>query len=74
MPWYIHTIERLYGRPHVRARLPDGTFLAVPEPYTAGRIRAAWWVLTGRAYAFVWPKPGDLERAIGLNPYTRRAS
>jgi hypothetical protein len=33
-------------------------------PYDANRLVAAWWVLTGRAYAFVWPKDGDLERVI----------
>lgn len=67
MPWYIHTIGRLYD-PSVRAGLPDGTWpLAIPEPYTAGRLLAAWWVLTGKAYAFKWPEPGELERAIGLS-------
>lgn len=65
LPFYIHTIRRLYDR-HVQAGLPDGRWVyAVPEPYDAGRIQAAWWVLTGRAYAFAWPKAGDLEEAIG---------
>jgi len=63
--WYIHTIDRIYS-PHVRHGLPDGTLpLAVAEPYTAGRLKAAWAVLTGRAFALAWPRPGDLERAIG---------
>jgi hypothetical protein len=43
----------------------------VAEPYTAGSLKAAWWVLTGKAYAFEWPKPGDLEKAIGMPLYDR---
>lgn len=66
MPWYIHTIGRLYN-PDCRAGMPDGSWpLAVSEPYTAGRLLAAWWVLTGKAYAFAWPEPGELDKAIGL--------
>lgn len=67
MPWYIHSIRGLY-RPGCQAGLPDGRWVyAVPEPYTAGRLMAAWWVLTGRAFAFAWPKPGDLEDALGAD-------
>lgn len=50
------------------AHMPDGRWVrAVPEPYpTVGveRLRAAWWVLTGRAHAVVWPKAGGLEKAL----------
>ena len=60
-PWGINTIGDLY-RPGVQAGLPDGRWVvAVPEPTDIGRFRAAWWVLTGRAYAFLWPQSGDLE-------------
>lgn len=66
LPWFIHTIKRIYD-PSCRAGLPDGTWpLAVAEPYTAGSLKAAWWVLKGRAFAFAWPKPGDLEDAAGV--------
>jgi hypothetical protein len=48
--------------------------LAVAEPYTDGRLKAAWWVLTGKAYAFEWPKAGDLEAAIDMPLWDRAAS
>lgn len=71
MPWYIHTINRIY-HPNAQAGLRDGRWVcAVAEPYTAGRLLAAWWVLTGRAYAFAWPKAGDLEDALNVEPRGR---
>ena len=67
-PWGIHTIAHMYDE-SVQARLPDGRYVhAVAEPYTANRIVAAWWVLTGRAYAMIWPKAGDLERTLLPEP------
>ena len=64
-PWGVHTISSMYGA-GIQAGLPDGRWVAaVAEPYTANRVVAAWWVLTGRAYAMIWPKAGDLERALG---------
>lgn len=64
-PFYIHRIRDIYDA-DVSAGLPNGRYVyAVAEPYTAGRLKAAWWVLTGRAYAFKWPKAGDLERTLG---------
>lgn len=39
---------------------------AVPVPYRANffeRLKPAWLVLTGRAYAIDWPEPGDFEKA-----------
>lgn len=59
--WGIHRLCDIYS-PHAGAGLPDGRYVAaVAVPYTAGRLKAAWAVLTGRAYAFEWPKAGDLE-------------
>lgn len=59
--WGIHRIEDIY-HPGVGCGLPDGRYVAaVCEPYTAGRLKAAWAVFTGKAYAFEWPAPGDLE-------------
>jgi hypothetical protein len=67
--FFIHTVGDIWSS-SCRAGLPDGTWpYAVAEPYTAGRLKAAWWVLTGRAYAFQWPKPGDVEQALGQPAY-----
>lgn len=76
-PWGIQAISDAYG-PGVQAGLPDGRWvIAVAEPYWTNpieRMRAAWWVLTGRAVAFVWPKAGDLESALGWDtPQRQRA-
>lgn len=71
MSWCIHSLRRIYD-PHCMSSA-DGQHYAyaVAEPYTGGRLKAAWWVLTGRAYAFEWPKPGDLEAAIGMPLWDR---
>lgn len=75
LPWGINSIKSLY-HPDVSAGLPDGRYVAavcVPCPLSIReRLRAVWWVFTGKAHAFVWPKPGDLED-IGLrqNPVLR---
>jgi len=58
---YIHRLRDIYS-PFVKTGLPDDRWVsAVAEPYTAGSLWAAWAVLTGRAFAFEWPKAGDLE-------------
>ena len=69
MPFYIHNFRGCYA-PGVGAEIREergGTVYAkyvraVCEPYPDGRLRAAWEVFRGRAYAFEWPKPGDLEK------------
>lgn len=74
IPWGIHTIGSLY-HPDVSAGLPDGRWVAaVSEPYDGNRLKAAWWVLTGRAYAFIWPKAGDLEAVFRRDRPERRPS
>lgn len=73
MPAYIHSIAKIYS-PDCTVRLLGKRYvMAVAEPYTAGRLFAAWAVLTGRAYAFQWPKTGDLESAVGAPPVEREA-
>jgi len=68
LPWGIHTIANVVGTPDCATGLPDGRWVrSVPEPYTGNRITAAWWVLTGNAYAFSWPTCEQLADA--LNPY-----
>jgi hypothetical protein len=70
-PWGVHTISSIYSA-GCDAGLPDGRWVAaVAEPYTANRLVAAWWVLTGRAFAFLWPKAGDLEDALGVKGRSR---
>jgi hypothetical protein len=66
LPWGVNRLRNIIAprRSGIMAGLPDGRWvLAVSEPYdTLGsRLRGAWWVLTGRAHAIVWPKPGELE-------------
>ena len=76
-PWGVHTVYDMFGNINkVAMGASDGRFVvAVPEPYTGNKFVAAWWVLTGRAYAVVWPKPGELEAAIGAPvPKEKRAS
>lgn len=61
IPWGVHRIGNIYAS-NVSAGLPDGRWVrAVQLPYDGNRLQAAWWVLTGRAYAFIWPEAGDLE-------------
>lgn len=63
--WGIHRLADMLGSKNCQAGLPDGRWVrAVPEPYTAGKLRAAWAVFSGNAYAVEWPKAGDLERAL----------
>jgi hypothetical protein len=68
-PWGVHSIFNMFGGPDVSCGLPDGRIVtAVYEPYDGNRLQAAWWVLTGRAYAVQWPAPGDLEAAVWRRP------
>lgn len=72
--WYIHRLRDLYADgcsaeiKVVRGgTVYTGWVRAVCEPYTGGSIFAAWEVLCGRAFAFEWPKPGDIERITGTD-------
>lgn len=66
--WYIHRLRDCYA-PGVSTEIKvvRGSTVcsrwvrAVCEPYTAGSFWAAWEVFRGRAFAFEWPKPGDIE-------------
>ena len=68
MPWYIHSIRGIY-HPDIRSQVEGTKYaFAVCEPYAANlieRLCAAWWVVTGRAHAFTWPKAGDIEAPTG---------
>lgn len=70
--WYIHRLPDLYAdgchaeiQVKRQGTIYTGWVRAVCEPYTGGSIFAAWEVLCGRAFAFEWPKPGDIERITG---------
>lgn len=64
IPLGVHTIGSIYT-PGIQSGMPDGGWArSVAEPYTANRLVAAWWVLTGRAYALRWPEAGELEAAL----------
>lgn len=68
-PWGVHRLQDMVGPAEVTVGRPVPTYgyvRAVPEPYGSNllqRIRAAWWVLTNRAEAVVWPESGDFEKA-----------
>lgn len=80
LPWCIHHIGRIYhpNGPETPVITTSKTgrsvrmwSRAIPEPYPATifeRFRAAWWVLTGRAVAMMWPKPGEIEHALWGKP------
>ena len=36
-------------------------------------VLLAGYIVTGRAYAFEWPKAGDLEAAVGMPLWDRTA-
>lgn len=75
-PYFVHRLVDVYGPapgkdvPILNQSLhtPDGRAVwvrAVFEPYPAifmERLFAAYLVLRGKAHAFYWPEPGELER------------
>lgn len=73
-PWGVQRISDMWA-PGCGAGLPDGREVqAVGEPYwTSGwsRLRAAWWVLTGRAQAVIWPYAGELEATLHVQLFRR---
>lgn len=73
-PWGVLRLSHMIS-PDVQTQTQDGRWVrAVPAPYRKNireAIRAAWWVLTGRAEAVVWPKPGEFEAAVSPAPQTR---
>lgn len=63
-PWGVHTIFDMFT-PGAATKLPDERWVhSVCVPYSGNRLIAAWWVLTGRAHAIIWPEDGDLEEAL----------
>lgn len=72
-PWGVHVLASMIGFENTTVTLDNGAvYRAVPLPYPCNwlqRIEAAWWVLTGRAEAVVWPDAGDLEFALKHRKY-----
>lgn len=65
-PWGINRISDMVSA-RVRTQRDGNWVLAVPMPYQKNireRIRAAWWVFTGKAEAVIWPEAGDLEEVL----------
>lgn len=64
-PWGIHVIGSMMGSADVQTLNGQlGWVRAIPTPYHKNlieTIRAAWWVLTGKAEAVVWPKHGEID-------------
>ncbi|MQU83325.1 hypothetical protein [Sinorhizobium meliloti] len=67
-PYGINRVGNMIAPFGVETRTPEGRWVrAVPEPYSSSlreRLRAAWWVSTGKAEAVVWPAAGELEAAL----------
>lgn len=70
-PFGVHALSDMFSKGCEAGMPGNRRAFAVAEPYTGNRLVAAWWVLTGRAYALQWPKAGDLERALGIAPPER---
>lgn len=66
--WGIHRLADMIGSKDCSTGMGSGPrqvwVRAVPLPYTGNRIKAAWAVLKGQAYAVEWPQAGDLEKAL----------
>lgn len=76
MTWGIHRLSDMIGRGDVSTTVKglEGLFRAVPAPYHGNKIKAAWAVLTGKAYAVRWPEAGELEAALGTGGIDRKTS
>lgn len=72
MKWYIHRFRNVYAKgvsTEITVVKPGQEMRtrwvrAVCLPYTDGSLLAAWEVFRGRAFAFEWPKPGELEKIV----------
>jgi hypothetical protein len=65
--WGVFRLSDIYDSSngaHIKLNGRDRYVFAVAEPHTMGKLRGAWEVFRGRAYAFEWPKEGDLENII----------
>lgn len=69
----IHRVRNLYS-PGVMTSADGRHYVfAVTEPWRH-RLADAWAILTGKAYAFAWPQAGEIEDALGIEPWDRVAA
>ncbi len=66
-PFGINKISDMFV-PHSITQWSDRVWyqtVALSYPHTTiTRVRAAWWVLTGKAQAVIWPRKGELELTV----------
>lgn len=71
LPWGVNTIGAMIAPQGIQSQHAElGWVRAVPVPYRKNfveTVRAAWWVLTGKAEAVIWPASGELEAALEHN-------
>jgi hypothetical protein len=66
----VMRLRDIIPRSGCQSGLPDGRWvIAVPFPPPINRLKAAWAVLSGRAYAVEWPRDGEFEQAMVVNGY-----
>ncbi len=69
IPYSIEQLQDIYSPGVMQETTGHGWVWAVSEPYAPypwERLRAAWWVLTGKATAMVRPRPGELEAVLDI--------
>lgn len=63
-PNSVHTVSEMFSDRDTEMEVEGKWVRAIARPYPSNRLMAAWWVLTGRAEAVVWPSAGDLEKIV----------
>jgi hypothetical protein len=67
-PWGVNSLDDMIGSPSVQSSKAQlGWFRAIPSPYRKSfreAVRAAWWVIRGKAEAVVWPTGGEIDRHL----------
>lgn len=64
----VHHLRSMISLPGNDAHFKGRWVRSVPLPFYGGlldRLRDAYLVVTGKAYAIYWPEPGELEDALG---------
>lgn len=67
VPYGVNRLINIFPVGAVKTTRDGEWVTAVPTPYRKNLFEslcAAWWVLTGRAEAMIWPYDGELEDAL----------